>query len=504
MGTSPSDPPTPRLTGAGARQEALLIARVILIAITAAAALAGPWDVPAGGRSAIVAACAGAALLHLGLGRLSERRPRWMRTAMDLDLIVDAALVVVIADRSGGVTSPTLWLIPALCLAVALGLSAPTGFKCLALFAVAVGIVALTGPQDVALANAAMPLAAAGAAVVIAAAMTAVNERELRRRGERMSALHAAGAAFGAANDAASLHAAAEEAARLILPGWECRVRADSIGTGMRAWRADGYVHLALPVVSRSDEDAGGRPGPHIHVHTTLVARRPTPRLGSATLRGQQLIALEALADALGAALRRVSLVERLERMSLVDPLTGLANRRSFDDAIEAELARSRRTGAPLGLVILDVDHFKRFNDTHGHQAGDRVLIAVGAALRRAARREDRPCRIGGEEFAVLLPGADEQGAADVAERIRRIIAALDVPGGPVTASFGAATAVHGMAAEELVAAADRRLYEAKAAGRNRVVAGVPTLAHPTPSSAPDEGMDGPVGPTPPVAPAAR
>ncbi len=512
MGT-PVDTHTspPRLPGARGRrewygleerQEALFLARVLLAAVSAALAVALPWGGSAATRSGIVAICAGAVVLHLGLARLAERRPRWLRATVDAGLLVDAALIVAVADRSGGLTSPALWLIPPLCLAVTLGLSVPSGAKCLGLCVVATGIIAVMGPGDVALMNAALPLAVAAGGVTIAAAMVAVNERELRRRGERLDALHAAGSAFGAAGDRDALRAAAEVAAHRILGGWECRVRSDHHGAEMRTWRARGTVHLSMPVVARDERTSG----PHMRVLGAIVASRPAPRLGSATLRGQQLTALEALAGALAAALRRVSLVERLEKLSLVDPLTGLANRRAFDDALEAELARSRRSGEPLGLVMLDVDHFKRFNDTHGHQAGDRALAAVGTALRRAARREDRPCRIGGEEFAVLLPGAGDRGAADVAERIRRAIEMLEMPVGPITASLGAATSeTVPAAADQLVADADRRLYEAKSVGRNRVVAAVPARGR-AGDDAPAAGRftDLTTGRRPPASPAAR
>jgi diguanylate cyclase (GGDEF)-like protein len=195
--------------------------------------------------------------------------------------------------------------------------------------------------------------------------------------------------------------------------------------------------------------------------------------MGPVRIRGQQLLALRTLAITLSAALVQVDLVHRLERQSRADPLTGLGNRRAFDEALAAELARARRAERPLGLVIVDVDHFKRFNDRHGHQAGDDALASVGRVLLAEARAGDRACRIGGEEFAVVLPGADEAAAAAVAERIRR-----GVEGAPaqerMTVSLGVASMEGEEDAESLVARADARLYAAKAAGRNRVVAVTP------------------------------
>ena len=124
---------------------------------------------------------------------------------------------------------------------------------------------------------------------------------------------------------------------------------------------------------------------------------------------------------------------------------------------------------------MIDVDHFKAFNDRHGHLAGDEALADVARVLSEAARTEDRACRVGGEEFALLLPGADEAAAADVADRVRRGVE--DMPGrfGPVTVSLGVAAWDAGPQGDDgagLRAAADARLYAAKAGGRNRVVAG--------------------------------
>jgi diguanylate cyclase (GGDEF)-like protein len=157
------------------------------------------------------------------------------------------------------------------------------------------------------------------------------------------------------------------------------------------------------------------------------------------------------------------------------DALTGLANRRAFEEALQREVARARRTGAALAVVALDIDHFKRVNDTLGHAAGDLVLAEVAARAQRALRAEDLLARIGGEELAALLPGATLAAAAEVAERIRRAVGDAVVPVATtavgVTVSLGCAALV----AEEregaaLLARADARLYDAKRAGRNRVV----------------------------------
>ncbi|GEK47238.1 hypothetical protein HPA02_15210 [Bisbaumannia pacifica] len=169
---------------------------------------------------------------------------------------------------------------------------------------------------------------------------------------------------------------------------------------------------------------------------------------------------------------------EALIQQSRTDPLTGLDNRRHLYEVAAQEFARYRRDAGPLSLVLIDLDHFKRINDAYGHPTGDAVLVALARTLLGEVREVDRVARLGGEEFAVLLPDSDPAGAARLAERIRARIACLELPeraaGERLTASLGVATATPQMAGlEALYAVADRRLYRAKAEGRDRVVAGV-------------------------------
>ena len=183
------------------------------------------------------------------------------------------------------------------------------------------------------------------------------------------------------------------------------------------------------------------------------------------------------LAGQAAVSLENVDLHETVQRQAVTDELTGLANRGRFDELLAAEAERARRfPDQPVGLVLLDIDNFKRVNDTHGHQLGDEVLREVSRVLKERSREIDSPSRYGGEELAVVLPGTDLEGAYDMAERVRAGIEGLAFPledGGElrVTASFGAASGSgEGVAAEGLIGAADGALYQAKRTGKNKTV----------------------------------
>jgi two-component system, cell cycle response regulator len=163
---------------------------------------------------------------------------------------------------------------------------------------------------------------------------------------------------------------------------------------------------------------------------------------------------------------------------SVRDPLTGVFNRKYFDNQLRALASFARRHQVPLTLIIFDLDHFKKVNDTHGHQAGDQVLVAVSGAVGSRIRTEDVLARYGGEEFVIIALGLERQDGLAFAERVRRQVEVLSVPlpgGGAlrVTISVGVATAPAGADVDPstLVARADGNLYEAKHQGRNRVVA---------------------------------
>jgi len=166
-----------------------------------------------------------------------------------------------------------------------------------------------------------------------------------------------------------------------------------------------------------------------------------------------------------------LALVLRLRTLASHDSLTGALNRGAFEQRLDAELARARRTGAPLSLVIFDVDHFKALNDSFGHAAGDAALRGIGDVVASGMRRSDVFGRLGGEEFGLLLPDTDVEGAATAADKLRLRLAAPAAGRRALTVSFGVAE-IEGrvVGADVMLADADRALYAAKRAGRDRVV----------------------------------
>ena len=175
-----------------------------------------------------------------------------------------------------------------------------------------------------------------------------------------------------------------------------------------------------------------------------------------------------------GLTLRNDQLLKRLAEAARTDSLTGLFNRQGFDESLERELARGQRTGRAVSLVIGDIDRFKEINDRFGHAAGDTALRIVGETARRTIRGTDTISRIGGDEFAAILPDTDAEGAFFFAERLRQdIFSSQDARKASFTMSFGIAESCgDGLTADILSRAADKALYQAKELGRNQTVAG--------------------------------
>jgi diguanylate cyclase (GGDEF)-like protein len=221
------------------------------------------------------------------------------------------------------------------------------------------------------------------------------------------------------------------------------------------------------------EENVAGEEGHGTNIGLVLVWRAGSPF----TLNERELF--EYLAAQAAVSVENVGRHEVVVKEAMTDALTGLPNRRRFDQRLAHEVERARSLGSSIALVTLDIDDFKAVNDTYGHPTGDVVLQAVAEVLLSASRDPDTPARIGGEEMAVVLPGASESGAQELAERVRARIAELtfrpvDDPGAPefsVTASLGISASVGSDADEEvLLSEADAALYEAKRTGKNRAV----------------------------------
>lgn len=209
---------------------------------------------------------------------------------------------------------------------------------------------------------------------------------------------------------------------------------------------------------------------------TMLVLHPPATGFSAETLKLAEWLSSQA-----AIALENARLHVVVQRQAITDELTGLVNRRRFLAALDAEIVRARRLGGPLAVVLADLDDFKPINDRFGHHAGDLVLVGFADVIREHARDVDVAGRLGGEEFALLLPETDLDGAGAGADRLRRSLGSVRLPLGgdnvvQVTASFGVAQLVPGQSGDELMRAADAALYRAKEQGKNCVVLGVESL----------------------------
>jgi diguanylate cyclase (GGDEF)-like protein len=174
---------------------------------------------------------------------------------------------------------------------------------------------------------------------------------------------------------------------------------------------------------------------------------------------------IETLGGQIGVAVENARLFQETKNLALHDALTGLGNRRILDVFLEKHYSHSKRTGEPFAIVMADIDHFKKYNDEHGHDEGDRILSSVGRVITESVREMDIAVRFGGEEFIVLAPEADIESARVIAERIRVNIKKI----AGVTISLGVSQYRDNLSAEEIIKKADEALYAAKHNGRDRV-----------------------------------
>jgi two-component system, cell cycle response regulator len=445
---------------------------------------------------------------------------RWRRRARALPLVMamlllDAAFLAVATTLTGGPGSPLLFLMLLDVLAVTLLVSYRTGVKiavwcALLLFlgqaAIRAGAITAARPagdREVALGAAAFLVVA-----LVAAGFSALNERTLRASRRQLAALVELDAELARANGprdvARALAAYARDdlgfqRAAVLLPddgSWIMVVappdrRTVEIGPCPPPTAADlrpepdpaavDGGHEALPAWRlRKTLEAGGTldtalPG----AHGVAVAPIETDGAPAGLIAAEwgdrariPAIVVQCLAQAAGHAglsLSRLTLLSEVEALATVDPLTRIANRRVFDDALDRELQRAERTGDPVTVVVVDADRFKQINDKHGHRAGDEVLQVIGRALAEDARGLDVVARVGGDEFALVLPACSAEEAPVVAQRMCDAVTRA-VTRTRFTVSAGWATAPdHGLDPAGLLELADRALYRAKRAGRARV-----------------------------------
>jgi diguanylate cyclase (GGDEF)-like protein len=442
-----------------------------------------------------------------GLRRLVRERGLSIVTLM---LLIDGVYLAWMMYETNGIESPLRFLTYVHLIAVTLLASYRTGLKIalwhsllffVAYYAQAADI--LNPPDDLAVGPrferlSVFNVMAFWLVALGTTAFSSVNERELRRRKADLEALAEMAASMEEVSDP-------NESAQVLLDKvadeFEFKRGIVLGGQGsdltLMAYRGPGEPGVAQPGLDKVVKDA-------FESHRTALVKKPdpeaNPRLAalmpfarnivvvplfaegapvavlilehpakSARIERRLVVMVEQFAAHAALTIRNAWLLEQVQRMAETDGLTGVANRRVFELTLQKEMARSERNGEQLTLLMVDVDHFKSFNDTHGHQEGDRVLRGVADALVEASREFDVVSRYGGEEFAVILPSCSTKESLVVAERLRQSISEVKAAA-PVTASGGVATfPTHATDMNALIKAADEALYESKRAGRDRV-----------------------------------
>ena len=239
----------------------------------------------------------------------------------------------------------------------------------------------------------------------------------------------------------------------------------------LRGWSA--VAHLCVPMAAQGDTLG------ILHVHSNPVSPVETKEVIRPLSDSKRQLAT-AIAEQVGLALANLKLRETLRLLSVRDPLTGLFNRRFMQESLERELRRAARSSRPLGGILLDIDHFKQFNDSYGHEAGDIVLRELGGFLQSQIRGEDIACRVGGEEFLLILPDTSLDVTRQRAEKLREASKRVSIQYGGrpldvIAFSMGVVVfPVHGTTCDVILRSADEALYQAKAQGRDRVVVAKP------------------------------
>jgi diguanylate cyclase (GGDEF)-like protein len=422
-------------------------------------------------------------------------------------LLLDGVVLGVTTYGSGGLTSPVRYLVLLHVVSVTLCASFRTGLKIAVWHCLLIGsayqlqmahiVHAATQPRVTDLvAN----IVAVLLVTVATASFGAVNERELRRRNYDLHALSRFAFALETVSSAEDVADALVEAVvdsagctRIVmaaaptgeltalagrevspvptdlLPDGDALVteamrtrrtlRVRTVDADLDPWLAaampDAHNVVVLPLYSEA-----GPLGVLVFEHGAASSARIERRVVEVV---EQFVSQTAL------ALQNAWLLAQVRGLAATDSLTGIANRRTFDAELVREMSRADRSGTSLALVLVDIDHFKAHNDSHGHQEGDRALQRVAAILRDGGRATDTVARYGGEEFVILLPGSDPAAAHLKAERYRQLIESMpEKPG--VTASLGVAVyPQHAADGAGLIQSADSALYESKRAGRNRV-----------------------------------
>ena len=468
------------------------------------------------GRSAEVEHLTGLLTIQIGFALLTHaivlRTTTAIGPALWLGMITDVAAISGLVAITGGIDGPLAFLFVIHALAAGILLSSRAGVRMLVLASVAILSLDVVAGDRVTPGRLPEGLMAVAVVWMVGGAGTlfsSYNERELRRRNAELATIRRVTLDM---EDSLTLEEIFDDLSRGVVEafGFDAAAVLLRDGGDMRCVAAHGItgahdarielrgrvahaLALAAPVVTpgsvaRADGTLLPLLGPRGYLAVPLaedgmlIATREGGRGRAGKLRAHEIDALDSLAHHARLAVANARLHAKVHSMAVTDPLTGLANHGELQRRLTFEAGRLERfstlkgQGHRMSVILLDIDHFKKFNDRFGHQAGDAVLKGVSAALRRSVRTFDIVARYGGEEFAIILPEAAVEAAQEVAERVRRAVSAYPfapTDGGKpvrVTVSAGIATAPdNGKTPARLIQAADIALYVSKKSGRDRV-----------------------------------